>query len=139
MILFAYACLIIAVTAYVRGSIYPIPQRFELVARVLGAVAGVGFASIGLLLLGNEEATVMGTTSLLLLAFGGLVYASGLVPWRTPAGLAVRRAGWFLVVAALALPSTLTLLMPVASLLVLTLRSVPEPHRVARIGLPLSR
>lgn len=140
MILFAYACLIIAVTAYLRGSIYPIPQRFELLARVLGATAGAGFASIGLLLLGNDDgATVVGTTLLLLLAFGGIVYASGLVCWRAPGGLLLRRAGWFLVVAALAFPTTLTLLMPVASLLVLTLRWRPEPHRVARISPPLGR
>jgi hypothetical protein len=139
VILFAYACLIIAVTAYLRGSIYPIPQRFESLARALGAVAGAGFASIGFLLLGNEGATVVGTTLLLLLAIGGIVYASGLAPWRTSVGFALRRTGWFLVLAALAFPTTLTLLMPVASLLVLTLRSTPEPHRVAPISPPLGR
>lgn len=139
MILFAYACLIIAVTAYLRGSVYPIPQRFESLARVLGAVLGAGFASIGFLLLANDGGTVVGTTLLLLLAFGGIVYASGLVRWRAPAGFLLRRAGWFLVVAALAFPTTLTLLMPLASLLVLTLRSTPEPHRVARISPPLGR
>lgn len=139
MILFAYACLIIAVTAYLRGSIYPIPQRFESLARALGALAGAGFASIGFLLLGNDGATVVGTSLLLLLAFGGIVYASGLVRWRASDGFVLRRAGWFLVVAALAFPSTLTLLMPVASLLVLTLRSMPEPHRVARISPPRGR
>lgn len=134
MILGAYVCLIIAVTAYVRDSIYPIPQRFELVARVLGAVTGVGFASIGFLLLGNDEATVVGRTVVLLLAFGGIVYALGLVRWRAPAGFALRQSGWLLVVAALAVPTTLTLLMPLACLLVLTVRSTPEPDRVARIS-----
>ncbi len=140
MILFAYASLIVAVTAYVRGSIDPIPGRYESLARLLGAVLGTGFALIGFLLLGNDDgATVLSMTLSLLLAFGGIVYASGLVPWRTPAGIALRRTGWFLVVAALAIPSTLTLLMPVASLLVLTLRSTPEPRGVAPISPPTGR
>lgn len=140
MVLLAYVCLIIAVSAYVRGSTYAIPRRFELLARVLGAVAGVGFAAIGFLLLGNDEATVLGKTVLLLLAFGGLAYASGLVRWRAPAGSALRRGGWFLVVAALAVPTTLTLLMPLACLLVLTLLSTSEPRGVAPIiSSPLGR
>jgi hypothetical protein len=139
MILFAYACLAIAVTAYLRGSIYPIPQRLESLARVLGVVAGAAFALIGFLLLGNDGATIVGTTLLLLLALGGIVYASGLVRWRASDGFVLRRTGWFLVVAALAFPSTLTLLMPLASLLVLTLRSTPGPHRVAQVSPPLGR
>ena len=139
MVILAYACLFIAVTAYLRGSIEPIPHRFELLARVLGAVAGVGFASIGFLLLGNDHATVLGRTLLLLLASGGIVYALGLVRGRTPVGFALRQSGWVLVVAALAVPTTLTLLMPLACLLVLTLRSTPDPRRVARISPPLGQ
>lgn len=133
MILVGYVCLIIAVTAYLRGSIDPIPRRYEIPARVLGVVAGIGFTSIGLLLLGNEGATTLGNIALLLLVFGGVVYAWGLVRWRTPDGLLSRRVGWVLLVAALSVPSTLTLLMPLASLLVLTLRSTPEP-RLRRAG-----
>lgn len=91
MIFAAYACLIIAVTAYLRGSIDPIPRRYEFPARVLGVVAGIGFASIGLLLLGNEGATTLGNIALLLLVFGGVLYAWGLVRWRTSDGLC--RAG----------------------------------------------
>lgn len=134
MIFFAYACLIVAVTKYLRGSIDPIPPRFESPARVLGVVAGAGFAATGFLLLGNDEATFLGTTSLVLLAAGGIVYASGVARWRGPAAVGLRLAGWFLVVAALAIPSTLTLLLPLASLLVLTLRPTPGPDRVARIA-----
>lgn len=131
MIFVGYGCLIIAVAAYVRGSIPPIPGRYEAPVRVLGAVTGVALTSIGLLLLGNDGATTPGNISLLLLVFGGVLYAWGLVRWRTPDGLGSRRVGWTLVVAALAVPSTLTLLLPVASLLVLTLRPVGERHRVA--------
>jgi hypothetical protein len=43
----------------------------------------------------------------------------------------LRRGGWFLVVAALAIPTTLTLLMPIACLLVLMVRSTPERPGVA--------
>lgn len=137
MIFVGYACLVISVTAYVRGSIDPIPRHYELPARVLGVVAGIGFASIGLLLLGNEGATTLGNIALLLLVFGGVLYAWGLVRWRTSDGLVSRRVGWILVVAALAVPSTLTLLMPVASLLVLTLRPVVRPHGIAQTSSPL--
>jgi len=41
-------------------------------------------------------------------------------------GLWLRFIGWFLVVAVLAVPSTLTLLLPVAALLTLTLCIEPE-------------
>ena len=41
--------------------------------------------------------------------------------------------------AALAIPSTLTLLMPVASLLVLTLRSTHESQRVVPASRPTER
>jgi hypothetical protein len=98
---------------------------------VLGALVGLGFASLGLLLLGNDQATVLGRAVLVLLALAGLAYTLGLVRWRAPAGFSLRRGGWFLVVAALAIPTTLTLLMPIACLLVLMVRSTPERPGVA--------
>ena len=97
MIFFAYACLIVAVTKYSRGSSDPIPERFESLVRVLGVIAGSGFAAIGFLLLGNDEATLLGTTALVMLACGSIVCASGVVRWRGRAGFGLRRAGGLLV------------------------------------------
>ena len=122
MILVAYAFLILAVLAYSRGLIRPVSPRLALPVRALGALAGVAFAGMALLLLG-EAPTVVGTAVLLLLAIGAAVYVWGLVRWRAPDRFVLRRTGWFSIVAALAVPSTLTLLMPVACLLVLTLGS----------------
>ena len=137
MIFAAYASLLIAVWVYLRGS-ETIPPRYEAAVRVLGVLVGVGFACIGLVLLGNEGATTLGNVALLLLVFGGVVYAWGLVRWRTPDGLVSRRVGWILVVAALSVPSTLTLLLPLVSLLVLTLRSMGEPRAVIARSAPNS-
>jgi len=75
----------------------------------------------------------------LLLVLGGLLCAIGLLPGRASLGLVLRRIGWLLVVAALMVPSTLTLLaLPVASVLVLTLRPMSDAHRVIPKSSPLS-
>jgi hypothetical protein len=139
MILIAYACLIIAVTAYVRGFTGPVPKPVQTLARVLGALAGVGFASIGFLLLGNGPPGVVGATLLFMLVFGAVTYVWGLLRWRAPDGFVLRRTGWLLVVAALTFPTTLTLLLPIACLLMPTLRSTPESHTLARIQSPVGR
>ena len=39
--LFGYVCLFFAVSAYVKGD-FPIPRRYEWLARALGAAAGIG-------------------------------------------------------------------------------------------------
>jgi len=43
--------------------------------------------------------------------------------WHERAGYVLRLAGWILAVSALAIPSTLTLLLPVACVLALTIKS----------------
>jgi hypothetical protein len=139
MILMAYACLIIAVTAYVRGFMGPVLQRVQTLARVLGALAAIGFASVGLLLLGNGAPGVVGASLLFMLVFGAVMYVWGLLRWHASDGFVLRHTGWLLLVAALAFPTTLTLLLPIACLLVPTLRSTPEPHTVARIQSPVGR
>jgi hypothetical protein len=139
MFLFGYVCLFFAVSAYVQGE-FPIPRRYERLARALGAIAGIAFAYLGLRLFGGDGATMISNVLSLLLVFGGVLYALGLLPWRMSLGLVSRRVGWLLVVAALIVPSTLTLLaLPVASLLLLTLRPMGEPHTVARISPRLGR
>ena len=83
-----------------------------------------------------ERLTEVGNIALLLLVFGGSLYAWGLRRWRERDGLVSRRVGWTLLAAAIVLPSTLTLLLPVVSILVLTLRPAGEPRSVASRVLP---
>jgi len=71
---------------------------------------------------------------LLLSAPENIFYLSGLDHWRVPAGFVFRRAGWFAILAALVVPTTLTLLMPIAALLALTLRASGASSRNAGGG-----
>ena len=138
MIFVAYAFLVVTVIAYIRGTIHHVPGRLEIAARVLGAVVGVGFFFVALLLLGNAP-PALGAGVLLLLAIGAAVYVWGLLHWRTPDGFVLRRIGWFAIVAALAFPSTLTLLMPIACALVLTVDPMPRSRTAFGRFSPSSR
>jgi hypothetical protein len=61
------------------------------------------------------------------------MYAAGLLTWRGGQALGLRVLGWVMMVAALAIPSTLTLGLPLVALLALTLAPVPE-QKVAQSG-----
>jgi hypothetical protein len=56
------------------------------------------------------------------LAAGGLAFAAGVALWRGTMGLTLRVAGWMLIVLSLAMPSTMTLALPFASVLVVGTR-----------------
>jgi peptidoglycan/LPS O-acetylase OafA/YrhL len=56
---------------------------------------------------------------------GALLYAVGLYRWHGGAAFALRLWGWVLVTAALMVPSTLTLALPLAAAMVVTLATVP--------------
>jgi|SoiMethySBSTD1v2_1073268.scaffolds.fasta_scaffold185272_1 hypothetical protein len=56
---------------------------------------------------------------------GALLYAIGLVVWLDPAGLALRLSGWLLMAAALAVPSTLTLALPLVAAMIVTVANIP--------------
>jgi hypothetical protein len=63
---------------------------------------------------------------------GALLYATGLVVWLDRSALALRLSGWMLMAAALVVPSTLTLALPVVAAMVVTLANIPsgqEPQR----------
>jgi hypothetical protein len=70
---------------------------------------------------GSHELAVLA-----LVATGGGLYALGAALWRGRGALLLRTLGWALAVAALAVPSLLTLALPAAALLVVTLGSPPE-------------
>jgi hypothetical protein len=127
VILVGYACLIVVLGALlVRGAEFHLSGRAELPARLLGMIGATGMASIALLLLSTNEPTTLGLVALLMLLAGSMLYLSGLALWHERIGFAVRLSGWILAVAALAIPSTLTLLLPLAALLGLTLRAPPK-------------
>jgi L-asparagine transporter-like permease len=102
MIFVAYAFLIVALVAYARRSIRPVPPQFELLTRAFGGIVGLAFVFAALLLLGGDPSGT-GVAVLLMLAIGTGVYVWGLVRWRGAAGLTLRRTGWFLL--AVATPS----------------------------------
>lgn len=132
MLFLAYACLAVVLIAYLRGSASRVLGASGTRARVAAAVLALGLASIGVLLLvAVEETTSMSLVLPLMLVAGGLAYAWGIVRWRAAGGTLVRWAGWILLVGALIVPSTLTLLLPVACLLVTQLR---EPEAAQRFG-----
>jgi hypothetical protein len=101
------------------------PQR-ELGVRMGALAAGVVGALAAVVLLEGES----GLELLLLtsLVSGGALYVLGVILWRGRLALMLRVLGWALAVAALAAPSVLTLALPAAALLIVTLGSPPE-HR----------
>ncbi len=71
--------------------------------------------------------------------FGGLiggsaVFTAGALKWTGPAAFWWRTAGWCGMAAALVVPSTLTLGLPILGLLAFTLRPAADP---AAAGIPL--
>jgi hypothetical protein len=127
MILLAYGCLVVVLAAFlIRGGAFRLSRRSELLARLLGMIGATATASIAVLLIAADHATNVGLVALLMLLSGSILYLCGLALWHERAGFALRLIGWIFAVAALSIPSTLTLLLPLAALLVLTLRTAPE-------------
>jgi hypothetical protein len=111
----------------------PGQQRVRLAAGMLAtAVGAMGIAVLGLQLGGDDYAHVLGWTIGAAVSLGGVVYAAGLLAWRGGQAFGLRILGWVLLVTALAIPSTLTLGLPLVALLALALARIPE--RVAQGG-----
>jgi hypothetical protein len=123
MILLAYGCLALFLVAFIsRGGAFRLSHLARVFARVFGMIGATATASIALVLLGANHPSTVGVVLLVLLCSGSVLYLCGLAPWHERAGYALRLAGWILAVAALAIPSTLTLLLPVACVLALAIR-----------------
>jgi len=100
-------------------------QRVRLAAGMLDtAVGAVGIAVLGLQV--GDHAHVLGWTIGGAVSLGSIVYAVGLLAWRGGQALGLRVLGWVLMVAALVIPSTLTLGLPLVALLALTLAPISE-------------
>jgi hypothetical protein len=133
VILVAYGCLIVALAALISGGTFRIPGRHDLLARLVGIVGATATAAIALLVISTNHPTTLGRIDVLILLVGSLLYLVGLALWLERTGLILRFIGWMLAAGALAIPSTLTLLLPLVALLVLTLRpALPDQTLAAR-------
>ena len=131
MILLAYGCLALFLAALLsRGGVFELSHRAQVFARLFGMIGATAIASIALLLIASNHASTLGLVLLLMLCFGSVLYLCGLALWHERAGYALRLAGWILAVSGLAIPSTLTLLLPVACVLALTINSTSEGRRL---------
>jgi hypothetical protein len=103
-------------------------QGLRLTAMVLAIVIG----SLGCLVIAIQPpgqhgiyrwlGYAVGSTMLV----GALLYAIGLVVWRDRSAYVLRLSGWMLMAAALVVPSTLTLALPVVAAMVVTLGDIPS-------------
>jgi hypothetical protein len=130
MILLAYVCLLVVGAFLIRGGSFHLSRRSEFLARLLGMIGATATASVAVALIATNHQTNLGLVAVLMLLSGSVLYLCGLVLWGERAGFALRLLGWLLTVSALAIPSTLTLLLPLAALLALALRTAPERSTV---------
>jgi hypothetical protein len=105
----------------------PARRRARLAAGLLDAVAAaLGLAVLGLQLADDGQPHVLGWTITTALLLGSIAYAAGLLTWRGPQAVALRVVGYLLIVLALAIPSTLTLALPLVAPLAVTLAPIPD-------------
>jgi hypothetical protein len=122
MILLVYV-LLLGALAWVgtRGRRWQIPPSLQTPLRALAVLLDAGFLALGLILLGRHSATAVGVVILVALTLGALVYLCGIGVWRGRTAQVCRVAGWAAMAAALAVPSTLSLALPLLVLLAPTL------------------
>jgi hypothetical protein len=104
----------------------PGQQRVRLAGGMLDTAVGTLGIALLVQLAGGGQALVLGWTIGAAVSLGSIVYAAGLLAWRGGQALGLRVLGWLLMVAALLIPSTLTLGLPLVALLALTLAPIPQ-------------
>jgi hypothetical protein len=128
MAFLAYLTLVVALLSLLgretRGWLPKLGPQRELAVRAGALAAGVVASFAGLMLVEQENGLELGI--LVSLAAGGAMFALGSLLWRGRPALALRAVGWVLAVAAMAVPSMLTLGLPAAALLIVTLGRAPE-------------
>jgi MFS family permease len=137
MVFLAYLTLAVALLSLLgretRTWLRRVDGQRELAVRMAGFAAAVlGVIAAAYL---AQDASRRELVPLVGLAAGGCLYALGVLLWRGRGALLLRAAGWGLAVMALAVPSLLTLALPAAALLVVTLGSPPE-HRTPSTAQP---
>lgn len=140
MILLMYAAaLVVAVLAttvaagWVRAGG---PERVVRMRIVTGAVAaGYALVVVGLVAFPAEGGSAAAWAIAATAAAGGLLYGAGLVRWYGSAAWLLRLVGWVLMFGAAAVPSHLTLLLPlVAALAVALFRATESAGSVRAAG-----
>jgi hypothetical protein len=130
MVFLAYLTLAVALLSLLghetRGWLIKAGPQRELAVRMGALAAGVVGALAALVLLEGESGFVL--AMLASLGAGCGLFVLGVILWRGRAALLLRALGWALAVGALAVPSILTLALPPAALLIVTLGRAPE-HR----------
>ena len=129
MLLVAYSTLILCVgLAGVR------PQRPGEVWRLVAVAAGIVILISSLMLAVDVRPHTLVSAALWgFLIAGSAVFTAGALSWHGQAALWWRTAGWLAMAAALVVPSTLTLGLPIVGLLAFTLR--PAESDAAAVAL----
>jgi hypothetical protein len=137
MVFLAYLTLSVALLSLLgretRGWLRSAGPQRELAVRMGALGAGVVATLAAVVLLEGESGLELAL--LASLGIGGGLYVVGVILWRGAAALVLRALGWALAVAALAVPSMLTLALPAAALLIVTLGQAPE-HRAPSTAQP---
>lgn len=105
-------------------SISALGPRGQVVVRICTGTLALLFAVGALLVLPHAEPSLVGDVVGVALLGGSALYLTGVVAWFGRAAYHLRFAGWCLLVAPLAVPSTLTLALPLAAVLVVSLAPV---------------
>lgn len=131
MILFDYALLVGAMGwVATRGRSWRIePKSLEISLRALAVVLAAGFLAVGMILLARNPPTGLGAVMLVALTLGALVFLCGIGVWRGRTAQLCRVAGWGVMAAALAVPSTLSLALPLLVVLAPTLGPTLRPSK----------
>jgi hypothetical protein len=136
MILFGYGCIFaVVVLVAFRGTIPRLPPLIDTPLRGLSIIVAAGAALAATLAIATRHKSALGQVILLLLLTGSVTFLYGQLSDRwLGSGHVFRALGWMLSVAALIIPTTLTLLLPVASILVFSVhpRTPVENHKAAR-------
>ena len=106
--------------------------------RLIAMVLAIGVGSLGMLVVAIQPpgqhgiyrwlGYAVGSTMLV----GALLYAVGLGLWLDRTALGLRLSGWMLMAAALVVPSTLTLALPVVAAMVVTVANIPSGRGTQR-------
>lgn len=112
---------ILATTALPRW-VWAGGARRVTVARILaGAVAAAYAVVVGVAASAGDGDSAVASAIAALAATGAVSYGAGLLWWSGPAAWLLRLGGWTLMICAVAIPSHLTLLLPLVAALAVTL------------------
>lgn len=118
----AVVIVILATTALPRWVRAGGPRRVALV-RILAGVVAAAYAVVvlGVVASAGDEGSAVASAIAAITVTGAVLYGAGLLWWSGSAAWLLRLGGWALMIAAAAVPSHLTLLLPLIAALAVTL------------------